>query len=152
MFCPSLLAGVSDMQHRADGSSEIFSEDVLRFNEIQSTAGSESNSEEGASTKRISNFSEAFQVQVLRLVLSLVILEQVMMQKREEKLSAAAGASGPAAAGYAAAASTGHETKQAMRYLNDQLIPDQPMFLCAIKEALKQDRIRHLHSHWTRSG
>ena len=133
------------MQHRSDGSSEIFSEDVLRFNEIQSTAGSES--EEGG-TKRISNFSEAFQVQVLRLVLSLVILEQVMMQKREEKLSTAAGASGYAAAASAA----GHETKQAMRYLNDQLIPDQPMFLCAIKEALKQDQIRHLHSHWTRSG
>ena len=92
------------------------------------------------------------------MVLSLVILEQVMMQKREEKMSTAAagasGASAAAAAGYtsAAAAAAGHETKQAMRYLNDQLIPDQPMFLCAIKEALKQDQIRHLHSHWTRYG
>lgn len=75
----SLLAGVSDMQQQGDGSSEIFTEDVLRFNEIHSTG------ESAGDQNRISNFSEAFQVQVLRLVLSLVILEQVMMQKREEK-------------------------------------------------------------------
>ena len=35
------------------------------------------------------------------------------------------------------------------RYLNDHQIPDQPMFLCAIMKALRQDQIRHLHSHWT---
>ena len=66
------------LEQQTDGSSEVFTEDVLRFNEIHSTG-------ETGDQNKISNFSEAFQVQVLRLVLSLVILEQVMMQKREEK-------------------------------------------------------------------
>ncbi len=36
-----------------------------------------------------------------------------------------------------------------LRYHNDHDIPDQPMFLAAIVTALKQENMRHLHSHWT---
>ena len=36
-----------------------------------------------------------------------------------------------------------------LRYLSEKTIPDQPMFLAAIVTALRQDRIRHLHPHWT---
>lgn len=36
-----------------------------------------------------------------------------------------------------------------LRYHNDHVIPDQPMFLAAIVSALRQEKMRHLHSHWT---
>ncbi len=36
-----------------------------------------------------------------------------------------------------------------LRYHNDHVIPDQPMFLAAMVSALRQDKMRHLHSHWT---
>ena len=36
-----------------------------------------------------------------------------------------------------------------LRYHNDHVIPDQPMFLAAVVSALRQEKMRHLHSHWT---
>ena len=80
----SLLAGVNDLKRRhkkkdAEMSTRVvsFTEDILSFNEVNSCEG-----EDSLSLEKISNFSEASQVQLLRLLLSLVMLEQVISQRR----------------------------------------------------------------------
>ena len=117
----SLIATVNDMQKRNE-IAKSFTEDILRFNEVYV-----------ALNERVSNFSEAFQVQILKLLLALVMLEQVVinngMTPKVSTISAL--------------------NTKALRYLNDQPIPDQPMFLASIVSALKLDEMRHLHSHWT---
>ena len=61
----SLIASVHDMQKE---KVESFTQDILKFNEIYVSMG-------------LSNFSEAFQVQILKLLLALVMLEQVVMSQ-----------------------------------------------------------------------
>ena len=61
----SLIASVHDMQKE---KVESFTQDILKFNEIYVSLG-------------LSNFSEAFQVQILKLLLALVMLEQVVMNQ-----------------------------------------------------------------------
>ena len=135
----SLLATVHDMQQhsgsnggtKADSSGSSFTEDILEFNEIFVNLD-----------ERTSNFSEAFQVQILRLLLALVMLEQVINQQQ--------GMSGkPRPSSLGAGQNVGGNRPQVLRYLNDHVIPDQPMFLAAIVNALKQEKMRHLHPHWT---
>ena len=156
-----LLAGVNDMKrgsnlldpsmNRSNGNKDLsnigFTEDILKFNEINSLP--ESGSYTGTCEK-ISNYSEAFQVQVLRLLLSLVMLEQIISQQKigiqGEAVSSSMGGTSKSSA------STYHNrTAQplVLRYLHDQAIPDQPMFLAAIISALRHDKMRHLHPHWT---
>ena len=103
-----------------------FTEDILRFNEVYVTLN-----------ERVSNFSEAFQVQILKLLLALVMLEQVVMHK------------GTTSKASNANASSNMTNSKILRYLNDHPVPDQPMFLASIVSALKLDEMRHLHSHWT---
>ena len=100
--------------------------DFFRFNEVYVTLN-----------ERVSNFSEAFQVQILKLLLALVMLEQVVMHK------------GTTSKASNANASSNMTNSKILRYLNDHPVPDQPMFLASIVSALKLDEMRHLHSHWT---
>ncbi len=126
----SLIASVHDMQKEEQKSSpphhhlESFTQDILKFNEVYVSSDCMN-----------SNFSEAFQVQILKLLLALVMLEQVVLHQSE---------SGVASKRQATASSA-----KVIRYLSDRLIPDQPMFLAAIVSALKLNNMRHLHSHWT---
>ena len=99
--------------------------DFFRFNEVYVTLN-----------ERVSNFSEAFQVQILKLLLALVMLEQVVMHKGTTSKVSNANASSMT-------------NSKILRYLNDHPVPDQPMFLASIVSALKLDEMRHLHSHWT---
>ena len=151
----SLLAGINDMRDRPKAKDEeeamAFTEDILDFNEINST-------HEKNGSSKISNYSEAFQVQVLRLLLSLVMLEQSIHQQRgdpehKHKQMESAGLASLSSSGRSTPASYsqggaggGHNI---LRYHADHVIPDQPMFLAAIVTALKQEKMRHLHSHWT---
>ena len=100
-----------------------------RFNEVYVTL-----------SERVSNFSEAFQVQILKLLLALVMLEQVVMHK---------GTPTSKVSNSNASSSSNVTNSKILRYLNDHPIPDQPMFLASIVSALKLDEMRHLHSHWT---
>ena len=157
-----LLAGVNDMKRGghtktsldpnrhdpgANESSVGFTEDILRFNEINSLPESISYT---GTCEKISNYSEAFQVQILRLLLSLVMLEQIIAQQKV--LSASDNATSPSSTGYSSKASPfprGGSQPLVLRYLHDQPIPDQPMFLASIIAALRHDKMRHLHPHWT---
>lgn len=121
----SLIASVHDMQNNIkDSSSSSFTEDILKYNEVYVNLD-----------ERVSNFSEAFQVQILKLLLALVMLEQVVMHNSMTPASVKKATPAPGS--------------KVLRYLNEHVIPDQPMFLAAIVSALKLDKMRHLHSHWT---
>ena len=129
----SLIASVHDMQkeelqkssHAPHQHLESFTQDILKFNEVYVSSDCMN-----------SNFSEAFQVQILKLLLALVMLEQVVLNQSES-------------AGVASKRQATASSAKVIRYLSDRLIPDQPMFLAAIVSALKLNNMRHLHSHWT---
>ena len=158
-----LLAGVNDIQRGKnlaktninpnDGKEQLsnvgFTEDILRFNEISSLPESESYT---GTCEKISNYSEAFQVQILRLLLSLVMLEQIIAQQKGASpgVSTTTQASSGGNASKSTASYGSRNTQQlVLRYMHDQAIPDQPMFLAAIISALRHDKMRHLHPHWT---
>ena len=108
----SLLAGV----HAGLEESGGFTQEVLNFNSME---GNED--------------TEAFLVALLKLVLSLIMLEEVVNRKREEKnksMSVMASSS-------------------LMRYQPDLPLAEQPMFLAALLAALRQTRQRDLHCQWT---
>ena len=136
----SLLAGINDMRDNPKKPEEEellkFTEEILIFNEIGKEAQSEG---------KISNYSEAFQVQVLRLLLSLVMLEQAIGQLRGPENIKINTSSTNSDSGR----NTPSSSNVILRYHNDHVIPDQPMFLAAIVSALRQEKMRHLHSHWT---
>ena len=156
-----LLAGVNDMKRgsnlfkpniqrnsnaqRDNVCNAGFTEDILKFNEISSLP--ESGSYTGTCEK-ISNYSEAFQVQILRLLLSLVMLEQIISQQKgtseNNNLSPAVNSNKSSTMAF-----KNGNAQRVLRYLHDQAIPDQPMFLAAIISALRHDKMRHLHPHWT---
>ena len=147
----SLLAGINDMRDSPKKKDEAekmaFTDSVLAFNEIYSNQHGVSASE------RISNYSESFQVQVLRLLLSLVVLEQAINQQRGgeqlNKLDPAGAAPSKPSTPTPAPSVSATGSNNLLRYHNDHVIPDQPMFLAAVVSALRQEKMRHLHSHWT---
>ena len=154
-----LLAGVNDMKRgsnlfkqniqRNNAAKENlcnagFTEDILKFNEISSLP--ESGSYTGTCEK-ISNYSEAFQVQILRLLLSLVMLEQIISQQKgaSENINLSPSVNTKKST----MTFKNGNAQRVLRYLHDLAIPDQPMFLAAIISALRHDKMRHLHPHWT---
>jgi hypothetical protein len=141
----SLLAGINDMRdspkRREEAEKMAFTEDILRFNEVYSNQVGVSASE------RISNYSEAFQVQVLRLLLSLVMLEQAINHQRSS--AGEPTDHRPKSDSSKPVSGSTYNSSTLLRYHNDHVIPDQPMFLAAMVSALRQDKMRHLHSHWT---
>lgn len=198
---------VSSNCNNNNSNNLAFTEDILEFNEIQSSRrtgcdSSHQSSKETFTAERISNYSEAFQVQTLRLLLSLVMLEEVAGQQtggscNSAAVSAAAAAASPVHTGSAPEVISGSGSTAAagfvpttmvssrrpvsqlslnvndkskrildphqqqdpqrqqqqqsyvLRYLGDQRIPDQPMFLAAVLSALRSPKMRHLHPHWT---
>ena len=108
----SLLAGV----HAGLEESGGFTQEVLNFN---STEGNED--------------TEAFLVALLKLVLSLIMLEEVVNRKKEDKNKNTAVMA----------------SSSLMRYQPDLPLAEQPMFLAALLAALRQTRQRDLHCQWT---
>jgi len=108
----SLLAGV----HAGLDESGGFTQEVLNFNSVE---GNED--------------TEAFLVALLKLVLSLIMLEEVVNRKREEKVKNG----------------TVMASSSLMRYQPDLPLAEQPMFLAALLAALRQTRQRDLHCQWT---
>ncbi|KAJ9601413.1 hypothetical protein L9F63_000437, partial [Diploptera punctata] len=87
--------------------------------------------------------SEGFQIQLLRLLLAVIMLEhQVNCQKGDSDTPASSKESTPVS-------TMSKISTNQLKYNAGHLIPQQPMFLSAILSALKQDHMRHLHQHWT---
>lgn len=114
-----------------------FTEEIVSFND-PITQSSENVSK---CCFRSSEHSEGFQIQLLRLLLALIMLEhQVNLQKGDDATSP-----------------TTKEPKETstpikspqQKYVANLAIPEQPMFLSGILSALKMEHMRHLHQQWT---
>ena len=98
-----------------------FTQEVLAFNDT------------GGEGEGLSEDTEAFLAQLLKLVHNLVVLEEVIARKRFEEGSRPQAAP-PAPSGQ-------------MRYQPELALAEQPMFLAAVLAALRGGG--GLHSHWT---
>ncbi|XP_043188734.1 protein dopey-1-like [Amphibalanus amphitrite] len=114
-------------------------EDIIEFNEVcpPGPAGGGGGVAGSAHTPLLS-FTETLQIQLIRLVLSLLILEDQTDQLKSDMDGA------PSAGGRVGTPSA----SEAAKFYPGHPVPAQPMLLNAITGALKQSHRRHLHHHW----
>lgn len=85
--------------------------------------------------------AESIQLQLLRLMLTVVKLEyEVLIQKGEETIKDIPQSS---------PTRTSVNTQINAKYLTNCPISQQPLFLTAVLTALKADNLKHLHKNWT---
>ncbi|KAJ6643774.1 Protein dopey-1 like [Pseudolycoriella hygida] len=90
--------------------------------------------------------TESVQVQLLRLLLSVIKLEfEVTCQKGEESIKSVTTQDGSSGSPTRVSPSTPTNVK----YLPNCPISQQPMFLSAVLKALQSEHLRHLHRNWT---
>ena len=118
----SLLTSVYQLA-RQDGQDSSFTQQVLVFNDNTG----------GASSER-SKDTEAFQVELLKLVLGIVMLEEVISSKKYDENSKP---------------QSGPHTSSILKYHAELSFCCQPMFLAAVLAALKTPELRGLHRQWS---
>jgi len=128
----SLLSGVHTLANKNNDDEAGFTQEILRFNDNVGVAADKIEED------NMSDNTEAFQVELLKLVLSLVMLEEVISVRLVDDEGRSQQPS----------AST-RPTPSVMKYHPEHPLPSQPMFLAAILTALKQPQLRELHHHWT---
>lgn len=112
-----------------------FTAEILSFNNHDPT-------DQGAIEGRMNRESEAFQALLLRLLLSLIILEHEVDNSRHRGNNVVSDS-------YSDLASDNVEGTD-VRYLSGRPIPMQPMFVTALVAALHPSaRMRHSHINWT---
>nr|XP_050849506.1 protein dopey-1 homolog isoform X2 [Vespula vulgaris] len=135
-----LVSSVMSMKNANKENEEIFTftEEIISFNDpiIEN--------EINKCKYRASDHTEAFQIQLLRLLLSLIMLEhQCSIQKGEEiGVMTSSIPSTPTR-------SVSNLTANSLKYVPGIPIPQQSMFLNSILSALQLEHMRHLHQHWT---
>ncbi|KAJ8938330.1 hypothetical protein NQ318_007043 [Aromia moschata] len=97
-----------------------FAEEILAFNNFQLCDNS----------NKVGEHVEAFQIQILRLIHSLIILEHAVFPPKSQTAEATSTTNG--------------------EHINSSivLIPQQQIFLSAILSALRHHNIRHIHGKW----
>uniref|UniRef100_A0A182LV20 Uncharacterized protein n=1 Tax=Anopheles culicifacies TaxID=139723 RepID=A0A182LV20_9DIPT len=110
--------------------------------------------------------AEAYQIELLRLLLALLKLEHEITLQRADGgdgatasgtsgtsnivgASTTSGKSGAATSSSASPTKVAPETKRTYRYTPNLLLAQQPMFLSTILSALACDRLQHVHKNWT---
>lgn len=122
-----LISCVHSFQYKSDLT---FTESILAFNEQSDDK----------------MHIESIQVQLLRLLLSVIKLEfEVTCQKGEESIKSVTTQDGSSSSPTRVSPSTPTNVK----YLPNCPISQQPMFLSAVLKALQSDHLRHLHRNWT---
>lgn len=118
-----------------ESKATSFTAEILLFNNHDPT-------DQGAVEGRMNRESEAFQALLLRLLLSLIILEHEVDNSRHRGNNAVNDS-------YADLAADNVEGTD-VRYLSGRPIPMQPMFVTALVAALHPSaRMRHSHINWT---
>lgn len=118
-----------------ESKATSFTAEILSFNNHDPT-------DHGAAEGRMNRESEAFQALLLRLLLSLIILEHEVDNSRHRGNNVAADS-------YTDLAADNIEGTD-VRYLSGRPIPMQPMFVTALVAALHPSaRMRHSHINWT---
>jgi hypothetical protein len=118
-----------------ESKATSFTAEILSFNNHDPT-------DQGAVEGRMNRESEAFQALLLRLLLSLIILEYEVDNSRHRGNNVVNDS-------YADLAADNVEGTD-VRYLSGRPIPMQPMFVTALVAALHPSaRMRHSHINWT---
>ncbi|XP_015109292.1 protein dopey-1 [Diachasma alloeum] len=136
-----LVSSVLNMKNTQKESDELFTftEEIVMFNDPVSET------DVNKCKFRSSDHTEAFQIQLLRLVLSLTMLEyQCTAQKGDDVPQTPQAPCTPTK-------SAPNLSGSSLEYIPGAPIPQQPMFLASILSALQLDHMRHLHQHWTNS-
>ncbi|XP_046393858.1 protein dopey-1 homolog isoform X2 [Ischnura elegans] len=124
------------------GKSSTFTEEIIRLNDEKCVNELFLKGMEAKDAKECpSAHSESFQIQLLRLLLFLIMLEDqvISLTTEDENISRECGSYG----------NSQEEMIVHLKYRTGLSIPQQPMFLAAVMNALKLDHMRHLHQHWT---
>lgn len=118
-----------------ESKATSFTAEILSFNNHDPT-------DQGAVEGRMNRESEAFQALLLRLLLSLIILEHEVDNSRHRGNNVVSDS-------YADLGTDNVEGTD-VRYLSGRPIPMQPMFVTALVAALHPSaRMRHSHINWT---
>ncbi|KAG7202175.1 hypothetical protein KM043_015855 [Ampulex compressa] len=134
-----LVSSVMNMKNAHKENEEVFTftEEIILFNDPFI------DTDINKCKYRASDHTEAFQIQLLRLLLALIMLEhQCSSQKGEEIGPTASAPSTPTR-------TVPNFTGNSLKYIPGAPIPQQPMFLASILSALQLEHMRHLHQHWT---
>ncbi|XP_066603567.1 protein dopey-1 homolog isoform X2 [Prorops nasuta] len=135
-----IVSSVMNMKnaHKDNEEAITFTEEIVIFNDPLVE------NEVSRCKYRASDHTEAFQVQLLRLLLVLIMLEhQCSIQKGEEIGPVAASIPGTPVK------TVPNLTGSSLKYVSGSPIPQQPMFLASILSALQLEHMRHLHQQWT---
>ncbi|KOX80596.1 Protein dopey-1 like protein [Melipona quadrifasciata] len=135
-----LVSSVMNMKNAHKESEEIFTftEEIILFNDPVT------DNDTSKCKYRASDHTEAFQIQLLRLLLALIMLEHQCGNQKGEEISPSIipTPSTPIK-------TIPNITGNSLKYLPGVPIPQQLMFLASILSALQLDHMRHLHQHWT---
>ncbi|XP_069964516.1 protein DOP1 homolog [Bactrocera oleae] len=100
--------------------------------------------------------AESLQLQLLRLLMSVIKLEYEVQLLKQESNGANANGAGSSKEDTSGNISPtrlsnigGEASVTNVKYLPSCLISQQPMFLAAVLSALQNDQLRHLHRNWT---
>ncbi|KAK9297047.1 hypothetical protein QLX08_009141 [Tetragonisca angustula] len=135
-----LVSSVMNMKNAHKESEEIFTftEEIILFNDPVT------DNDTSKCKYRASDHTEAFQIQLLRLLLALIMLEHQCSNQKGEEICP------PIIPTPSTPIKTiPNITGNSLKYLPGASIPQQPMFLASILSALQLDHMRHLHQHWT---
>lgn len=114
-------------------------EEIMHFNDPDSEYAENSS----RCKFRCSEHSEGFQVQLLRLLLALIMLEhQVNAQKSDNESAAVTNRESTSSV-------KSTSSSNQLKYHPGLDIPQQSMFLASVLTALRQKHMRHLHHQWT---
>ena len=119
-----LLTSVYQLSN-VDKPDSSFTQKILQLND-------DTEAEESARNKDL----EAFQVELLKLVMTIVMLEEVINNKKNED-------------GKQTRNSSNIHSSSLLKYYSDLPFCCQPMFLAAVMSALKHSQMRSCHRQWT---
>ncbi|XP_025266125.1 protein dopey-1 homolog isoform X1 [Camponotus floridanus] len=135
-----LVSSVMSMKnaHKENEDVFTFTEEIVLFNDPFI------DNDVNKCKYRASDHTEAFQIQLLRLLLALIMLEHQCSSQKGEEINPTT-SSIPSSPTRTSPSLIGNNLK----YISGAAIPQQPMFLASILSALQLDHMRHLHQHWT---
>ncbi|KAK3917430.1 Protein dopey-1-like protein [Frankliniella fusca] len=145
-----LVASVHDSATTSNTHPHLtFTEEIIQFNDPNRPVGE---------NPIMSPLGEAYQIQLLRLLLALLILEhqiehqrgEVNVQQNLQTGSAPASLNSPGSLNGGDVSVSVSQKNSELKYLPGRPVPQQPMFVAAILSALRmQGQMRSLHQHWT---
>ncbi|XP_065092922.1 protein dopey-1 homolog isoform X2 [Ochlerotatus camptorhynchus] len=120
----------SSVNYFTSPQCHTYSDEILAFNDPESS--------------RL--YAEAYQIELLNLLLAVIKLEhEIMLQRNDERFNE----------GIKNVLSSNSptrpvpENKRIYKYIPNQLVSQQPMFLSAVLYALNSEKLKHIHKNWT---